>query len=327
MSKPKVVLIGGGTGSFTLLGQLKKWTPNITAIVNMSDDGGSSGILRDELGVLPPGDIRQCLVALSNHPETRELFSYRFANGKLASHAVGNIILSALELQTGSFTKAIQIVSDFMQITGKVVPVTEDKHVLLLQDGKETIEGEFIIIKHHVKNRDAKISLKPDALLNKEAANAIRNADMIVIAPGNLYGSILPTLCVKGMAAALKKTDAVIVMVANLVNKPAQTLNWHVVDYVHEIENYIGKSTIDYVLYNNKLPSKQLLLKYAEDKEFPVGITKPRFSEVKTKVIGAPLVARKIHSHDPADKLIRRTLIRHDAPEVSRQLTKLVSLK
>lgn len=325
MSKPKLVVIGGGTGSFTLLGQLKLWTPNITAIVNMSDDGGSTGELRDELGVLPPGDIRQCLVALSNRPETRDLFSYRFGKGKLANHAVGNIVLSALELQTGSFTEAVRIVSDFLQITGKVVPVTEVKHHLVMQDGDQLIEGEFAISKHRIKNRDAKVYLKPQARINQEAKGAIAGADMVIIAPGNLYGSLLPALIVEGMSEALKATKAKVVMVANLVNKPEQTFGWHVVDYVSRIEHSIGEGVIDCVLFNKKLPSDELLERYTQEKEYPVKIAPKRFNEIRASAIGSDLVSSELFTQDPNDKLIKRTLIRHDPLAVRQKLEEILA--
>lgn len=320
VNKPKIVSIGGGTGSFTLLQALKLWTPNITAIVNMSDDGGSTGILRDELGVLPPGDIRQCLVALSNHPETRELFGYRFDKGNLASHAVGNIVLSALELQTGSFIEAVRIASEFLKITGKVVPVVSEKQTLVITDGKTVIKGEHKVKEHKIVHRDARISLDPVIELNPDATDAIKNADMVVIAPGDFYISLLPVLAVKGMAEALRDTKGKVVMVANLVNKPKQTKGWHVVDYIKELERYIGAGQIDYVIYNAEHPSDYLLKKYAEDDELPVKTDLERFSEIDTKVIGASLVASNMHKQDPADKLIKRTLIRHDAIETVKQL-------
>ena len=327
MNQPQIVLLGGGTGSFTLLQELKNWTTNITAIVNMSDDGGSTGMLRDELGVLPPGDLRQCLVALSNHPETRDLFSYRFAKGKLSSHAVGNIMLSALELQTGSIIKAIRIASEFLKITGKVVPVTSEKHTLVLNDGNVIVRTERKIKTHKIKNRDALISLEPKAMLNPDAASAIKRADMVVLAPGDLYSSLLPMLAVEGMPKALNDTGAMVVMVANLVNKPLHTLNWHIADYWREMERYIGPGTIDFVLYNTKPPSKELLDKYAGDQEFPPRSDAEGFAGISARLVGAPLVATKPFRQDPADTLIQRTLIRHDALAVKQQLENILNSK
>ena len=324
MAQPKIALIGGGTGSYTLLRELKYWTPNISAIVNMSDDGGSSGELRDELGVLPPGDVRQCLVALSNHEATRELFSYRFGEGgKLGGHPVGNIILSALELKYNSFTKAVEIVAEFLQITGQVIPVTTNKNTLVLTDGKKIIKGEHKIIKHKILNRNAKLELLPNANMNPKAYKAIVQADLVVIAPGNLYGSLLPAMLVKGMPKALAETKAKVVMVANLINKPEQTYGWHVADYVQEIERYIGEGRIDLVLYNNKLPTKNLLSHYAQANELPVQINPEKFKTIKTKTLGASLISRKRYKQDPNDKVIQRTLIRHDANKVAKILTSL----
>ncbi len=326
MSQPRVVLIGGGTGSFTLLHELKHWTKNISAIVNMCDDGGSTGVLRDELGVLPPGDIRQCLVALSNRPDARDLFNYRFSNGSFKGHTVGNIILSALELKTGSFAEAVKTVAEFMHITGEVIPVSLEKHTLEMKDGNKTIKGEYKISLHKIINRDSKVYLSPEAKLNPMAIRAIAEADLVVIAPGNLYCSLLPSLSVEGITKALKNTKAKVVMVANLINKPAQTKDWHVADYLNELNRYIGQDTIDLVLYNTKLPGKELLKKYAEDGELPLRIDPEGFKTINIDCIGAPLVANNTFKQDPADKTIKRTLIRHDAKEVVNQLKKLIML-
>lgn len=321
---PNIVVMGGGTGSFTLLQELKTITPNITAVVNMSDDGGSSGILRDELGVLPPGDVRQCLVALSDTQEVRDLFGHRFSEGNLAGQSLGNLILSGLEREFDSFGKAVKIASEILKITGRVVPVTFDNHVLVLSDGSEVIEGEYLIGHRPIVNRDARLSLRPDATVNPEAQEAVASADLLVFAPGNLFGSLLPILAVDGVPEAIKETEAKVVSVTNLVTKPGQTDDWHVVDYVKEFESYIDEGAVDYVLYNDGPIPRELLEKYAGDGEFPVGIESDRFSEIKAKSIGANLVSSEIVAQDPSDTIIRRTLIRHDAKEVGRQLMELL---
>ncbi len=325
MTASSIVLLGGGTGSFTLLQELKKLTPHITAIVNMSDDGGSTGVLRDEYGVLPPGDARQCLVALSESPEVRNLFSYRFADGGLAGHTVGNIIISALEKQHGSFEKAIVVASEILHIRGRVVPVTVGRHTLVMDDGQEVISGQITIESRDIRNASAMVRLEPAASLTPEAADAIARADLVVIAPGNLYISLLPILAVSGMTEALQSTKAKIVSVTNLVTKPGQTDGWHVVDYVKQLERYIGEGQIDVALYNNEPISSELLHKYAADGEFPVALDPSRFTEVQTKVIGTKLVSSKITEQDPADKAIRRTLIRHDAYKVGQQLIHILN--
>lgn len=321
---PKIVVIGGGTGAFTLLSSIKEISNNITAIVNMSDDGGSTGVLRDELGVLPPGDIRQCLVALSNNPEVRDLFNYRFENGRLRGQSLGNIIISGLELKHGSFDKAIKVVGNILNISGKVVPATLDNHKLIAIDGSKLIEGESRIGSYCFQSSDIKLQLVPRALINPDAKQAIAEADLIVIAPGNLYGTLLPILAISGMKQAISKSKALVVSVVNLVTKPGQTDGWHVVDYVKKFEQYLGKNQIDVVLFNNKVPSKYLLWKYATDGEFPVSHSKLRFNEINSKTIGASLVAKKIATQDPSDHIIKRTLIRHDAKIVARKLQEIL---
>jgi uncharacterized cofD-like protein len=325
LNKPIINLIGGGTGSFTLLQELKKLTPNIYSIVNMSDDGGSTGVLRDELGVLPPGDIRQCLVALSNTPEARDMFSYRFGgDGPLSGHTLGNLIISGLEQRYEDFEKALKAVSSILNITGKVIPVTLDQHNLVMKDGNEMVKGQYIIGNRPINNNNATIQTNPKVKLNPEAKSAILEADMIVIAPGNLYGSLLPALSVTGIRDALDATKAQIILVSNLVTKPGQTDSWHVVDYVNIIEDYIGKNNIDVVLYNNDLPTEELLKRYAAEGEYPVDTELSRFVEISAKSIGEKLIAKNMAIQDENDKSIKRTLIRHDAVQVANQLKKLL---
>lgn len=324
INTPNIVVIGGGTGNFTLLQELKLLTPNISVIVNMSDDGGSTGMLRDELGVLPPGDIRQCLAALSDTPEVRDLFGYRFNKGSLKNQSIGNMILSGLELQYGSFEQAVQVASRILHITGQVLPVSLQEHTLVLQDGADTIRGQFVIVNHAIKHAAARIKLNPAVTLNPLALSAITRADLIVISPGNLYGSLLPVLSVGGIGEALRAAQAPKIVVANLVNKPGQTDDWHVVDYVKALESYIGANQIDYVLYNDEPPSADLLSRYAAEGEFPVGTELSRFEEITATATGAHFVARELVVHDPNDTIIKRTLIRHDAKQVGLQLLRIL---
>lgn len=323
VNQPEITVIGGGTGSFTILQELKEFTPNISVIVNMSDDGGSTGILRDELGVLPPGDVRQCLVALSDTPEVRDLFNYRFGKGSFENQSLGNIILSGLELQHGSFEKAVKVASTILHTTGQVIPVTLDNHTLVMKDGNEVVRGEHVIGHREIKNSDATITLDPPANINPEAAQAIGKSDLVVIAPGNLYGSLLPVLAVDGLKEVIEESPAKVVTISNLVNKPGQTDNWHVVDYVQSFEQQIGEGQVDYSLYNNEPPSQELLEKYAANGEFPVDTSFERFDEIRAIAIGAPLVAKEVFLQDPNDTIISRTLIRHDAYQVGRQLMRI----
>lgn len=325
MSTPKIVLLGGGTGSFTLLQALKKLTPDITAIVNMSDDGGSTGRLRDELGVLPPGDIRQCLVALSDNPAVRGLFNFRFNKGGLKGQSLGNIILSGLELQYGSFEEAVWVAGELLHITGRVVPVTLTNHTLVMHDGRKVVRGESRIDHHTIQHDNATLQLQPTARINPLAEQAIAAADLVVIAPGNFYSSLLPICVVKGLPAALQNAAAPVVSVTNLVNKLGQTDGWHVADYVRRLEESLGAGAIDVVLYNKQVVAPQLLEKYAAEGEFPVAIDKAGFTGLTAKAIGARLVSPDISTPNPADTAIRRTLIRHDADAVCRELKKLLA--
>jgi uncharacterized cofD-like protein len=325
MHTPNIVLIGGGTGSFTLLQGLKQLTPHITAIVNMSDDGGSTGTLRDELGVLPPGDIRQCLVALSDQKEARDLFSYRFPGGSFRGQSLGNMILSGLELQYGSLEEAIRIASKLLDITGQVVPVTLTKHNLMLKDGRKTVRGQDRVSNHRLKHpENHRLWLEPAASINPLATRAIAEADLVVIAPGRFYGSLLPIFLVDGVAQALQSTPAPVVSVTNLMNNQFQTEGWHVADYVRGLEYYLGAGTIDTVLYNSEPVSDELLKRYAQEGEYPVRTEPSGFVDLGVQTIGVPLVAKDIYQQDPADTMIRRTLIRHDPEAVVGELRKLL---
>ncbi len=324
MQPPKLVVIGGGTGSFTILQSLKELTPHITAVVNMCDDGGSSGVLRDELGVLPPGDARQCLVALSETPEIRELFDYRFAEGRFEGQSLGNLILSGLELQQGSFEKAVEVASTILRIRGEVLPVVLGNHTLELTDGDMVVTGEHRIDDYHIQTKNISVRLTPVSALNPRAKKAITEADMIVISPGSLYTSLLPIFSVPDMRETLQQARGQLVMVANLVNKPTQTDGWHVIDYIEAMEHYIGENRIDTVLYNNQPIASQLLKRYAADGEFPVDIETKRLAKIKAKIVAGQLVNKEITAQDPADTTIRRTLIRHDPQRVKAAIADLL---
>lgn len=320
-SQPRVVVIGGGTGSFTLLSGLKKHTKNLTALVNMADNGGSTGILRDELGVLPPGDARQCLVALSNSDELRDLFNFRFASGTFSGHSFGNLFLSAAEQQAGGFASAVRLSSKILNITGKVVPITLDNCQLVLTNGRQKINGEYAINQTDLAQiSQPKLSLAPAASLNPEALAAINQAELIVIAPGNLYGSLAPALLVDGLASALKNASAPVAFVCNLVNKANQTPNFYVHDYVSELERFTLPDIIDFVLYNSDEPEPELLKKYALEGEFPVKIDEMRLEQDYYQAIAGKFLSRGVVQRDASDKFIERSLIRHDTKAASKAL-------
>jgi len=320
-----IVVIGGGTGSFTLLQGLKNYTGNITALVNMADDGGSTGQLRDELGVLPPGDVRQCLVALSAAPQVRDLFNYRFEEGSLKGHAFGNLFLTALEKMSGNFAEAVELAGSVLKITGQVEPITLSNVKLCAEgaDGKPII-GECNIGEAELKLRP-KIWLEPEANANPAAVRAIMDADMVVIAPGNLYGSLAPALVIEGVQRALRRTKAKCVYVANLVTKPGPTDGFRVKDFADEIERLGGSKFLDYVVFNNDTPSKELMERYAHEGEYAVAFDIDELKKQHYQFRGVPILAKNAwdgaQSSDPL--AASRSFIRHDSDAVARQLMRI----
>ena len=322
----KVVVIGGGTGSFTLLKSLKDHTKYITALVNMSDDGGSTGILRDELGVLPPGDVRQCLVALSNAPQIRDLFNYRFEEGTFEGHAFGNLFMAALEKMTGDFTEGVELASQILNITGKVEPVILNSVQLCMNSGGEpNIKGEYKIAHAIFNSSKPQLWLEPEPRVNPEAVTSIMNADLVVIAPGNLYGSLAPALIVPEIGTALEQAKAKLMFVCNLVTKPGQTDGFKVHMYAEEVERFIGHQSLDYVLYNTAKPSDELLSKYAADGEYGVEADQAALAAAHYDAIGADLLG-EIFKTSKAD-FIKRTLIRHDSEKVAAEIMRIAHAK
>ncbi len=321
----KVVTIGGGTGTFTVLSGLKKYPLELTAIVTMSDDGGSSGMLRDEYGVLPPGDVRQSLVALSDAGAVmRKLFNHRYKNGALAGHNFGNIFISTLEQVTGSLDKALEVVSKVLNIRGQVIPVTLSKVKLRLElkngkiiHGEDALRGYQLVSRFGVK----RIHLEPRAVGNPKAIQAIREADIIIVGPGHLYGSLIPNFLVDGISKAFAKSKAKKIYVANLMNRHGHTDDFTITDYVDTLERVIGKKGVfDAVVYNTKNPSQALLKRYSDEGE-PVTLkskTKNSF-----KVVGANLLLESIVKTKKGDPLAwQRALIRHDPDKVARAILK-----
>lgn len=322
----KIAVIGGGTGSFTLLSALKDYTSSIAALVNMADDGGSTGQLRDELGALPPGDVRQCLVALSRSPELRELFNYRFDGGALQGHAFGNLFLTALEKMTGNFAEGVEMASEVLNITGRVEPITLTDVRLAMEDRDgNVVRGEFRITEHDFKGHRPKMWLEPAAEANPRAEAAIHQADIVVIAPGNLYGSLAPALIVPGIGQALRRSNALKVYVANLVTKPGQSDGFTVCDFADEIERLAGGKFLDAVLFNTEAPTSELLEKYARAGELAVGYDAGELNDAHYMAAGANLLAGGVwqnsNSSDPIAST--RTLIRHDSEAVAAALFEL----
>lgn len=324
-SQSNIVVFGGGTGSFAVLSGLKKYARNITALVNMVDDGGSTGILRDELGALPPGDIRQCLVALSSSPKVREFFNYRFSGGSFDGHPFGNLFLSALEQMTGSFAEAVETAGEVLNITGKVLPITlENVHLVLQMPDGEVVKGQRKIEDSELLGQTDRpeIRLEPAVSVNPDAREAILRAEMVVIAPGDIYTSLAPTLMVEGVADALQQCAAKVVYVANLVTKHGQTTGFTVNDYVNELERLVGVPFIDYVIFNERPPSAAVLKRYAKDDEYPLEIDAASLQQDGRTVIRADVLSDSAWAGEQeSDRLAaKRSFIRHDPDKIAKEL-------
>lgn len=303
-----VVVIGGGTGTYTVLRGLKRFEDlALTAVVSMADDGGSTGKLRDEYGVLPPGDVRRCIIALSKDREMmRKLFEHRFENGTLGGHSFGNLLITALKDITGDDASAIAEASKLLNIQGRVLPVTLDNVRLVaeLEDGQLIVgETNLDIPKHDGNLRIKRVLLSPKATVNPAVTKAIAEADVIVIGPGDLYTSVIANFLATGLPEALAASKAKKVYVCNLMTKHGETNGFAVTDFVREVENYIGRNALDYVLYTDESFSPSLLATYAEEQAFPVHADTDRFSDFNAKFVNAPMVTAPVLIRHDCEKL------------------------
>ena len=327
MKRKKIVTIGGGTGTFVVLTGLKDYPVDLTAIVAMSDDGGSTGRLRDEFGVLPPGDVRQSLVALSEDGDVmRELFNYRFEKGDMKGHSFGNIFISTLEQVTGSLDKAIEHIGRILNLRGQVVPVTLSKVKLIVElnngkviQGEDAMRSYQLVSKFGIKH----MRLEPKAHANPKAIAALKEADIIVVGPGHLYGSLIPNFLVRGIGEAFAQSKATKVYIANLMNRYGHTDGFTIFDYVHALENTIGKKNVfDVVVYNTRMPAAALLTMYADEGEPIPPAVAPK--KGKLKLIGADLLSRNkvvVSANDPL--AWQRALIRHDPQKIAKIISRL----
>lgn len=295
----RIVAIGGGHGLSMLLKGLKQKTSNISAIVTVADDGGSSGRLREEMDIIAPGDLRNCLVALADKDTALEqLFQYRFGGeGELSGHSLGNLFLAALIKEFGNAQNALEAASTVLNIRGKVMPATAERIRLLakMSDGKE-IEGESEIAAYG-ESRKAKIlhmSMIPAApIAVGDALEAIRHADLITLGPGSLYTSVLPDLLVPEILQAIKESNAPCLYICNIMTQPGETEGYTVSDHVKALIEHVGKNVIDYVLVNNARPSREILKKYEEVGEFPVKIDAKQVEETGVIMIKSNLLGEE----------------------------------
>lgn len=321
-----ITTIGGGTGQYTLLSGLKHLPDiDLAAIVAMTDDGGSTGKLRDELGVLPPGDLRQCLVALSDvESDLREMFEYRYtSNGELNGHSLGNLIISAFESKHG-LEEGLKKVERFLQIKGNVIPITFDNVRLHAR----TIDGRIIIGEHEIDKKEhrlEKIYFRPEPTLNKKALERIIHSDLVVLCPGDVYTSILPNLLVSGVAQGLALAKQApkkrVVYVCNIMTQRNHTDGFGVRNFVETLHSHVGNEFIDVVLYNTRRPDPTFLEAYGKEGEHFVEPTHEGFVG-KTLYIGRDILSEKIVLPTQEDP-VPRSFVRHDSQKTARAIEAL----
>ena len=292
---PKVVIIGGGKGLSNILSGLKEYTSNITSIVSTFDDGGSTGRLMEQMDILPPGDIRKSIIALSEAgPFMESLLSYRFSEGKVDNHSLGNLFLAALTEITGSFPEAIQKMSDIFNVRGKILPVTIGKAKLCA--GLEN--GEIVVGEDNIRPRvlESKSKIKQIFLKDGEVTPAdgviesIRNADVVVIGPGSLYTSVACNFLVNDLGKAVMQTKAKKIFISNLMNEPGETLGYTLAKHVNEMERYIGKHVIDYCICNNGEITSEMIKDFNQGKSTPVTLDLDNIQNRAISIIQEDLV-------------------------------------
>jgi uncharacterized cofD-like protein len=305
---PKIVAIGGGTGLSTLLRGLKEYTGNLTAIVTVADDGGSSGILRREFGVIPPGDVRNCIAALADaEPLVTKLFQYRFSDGEgLAGHSFGNLFLVAMSEVAGSFEEGIHQTSRVLAVRGQIIPSTLDDVTLYARtEDERTIQGESRI-GAGTRNGDGTnariedVYIDPvDAPAHPDAVRAILEADMILLGPGSLYTSVLPNLLVPGIRRSILASAAHKVYVCNVATQHGETDDFDVADHLHALEDHVGKGFLHQVLANDNLANA---IPKATDSE-PVRLDASINNGIR--LLLADVVSEENRYHHDSDKLAR----------------------
>ncbi len=323
--KTKLVVVGGGTGTHTLLKGLKRFHDilDLTAIVTMSDSGGSTGRLRDEFGYLPVGDVRMALSALSAdvdmHDELlRELFLYRFNRGEgLSGHNFGNLLITALTDILNDEVAAIEAAARILRVRGRVLPVTtDDVHLKAVYDNGAEQTGEHTIDEpdeSYFSNKIIDISLTPHASIHQKTAAALHEADIVIFGPGDLYTSILPNCVVSGFKEALANSQAQFFFVCNLMTKAGQTTGMNVDDHVDALVRYIN-ATPDAIFINSAPLPNDLVEKYAHEHEYPVLMSEQ--SKYTEQIVSGDFLAREIVKKRSGDTL-RRSLIRHDSHKIA----------
>ena len=310
---PKIVVIGGGTGLSTMLRGLKLYTNNITAIVTVGDDGGGSGKLRADLGMLPPGDIRNCILALADtEPIMEDLLQYRFTEGTLKGQSFGNLFLAAMDGISDNFEAAVQKMSSVLAVTGKVLPVTLDDMKLIAElENGNIVEGESIIPDEVIKQKSKIKNLKIEPEKAKpllDALMAISEADAIVMGPGSLYTSIIPNLLVEDIAECINKSDAIKIYISNVMTQPGETDDFTVSDHIKTLMKYSGKNSVEYVIANNGTIPKDIEERYLSQGSKLVKLDYENIEDLNVKVVETDLVK------------ITKGYVKHDAEHLAQVL-------
>ncbi|ALP88675.1 hypothetical protein ATN24_00090 [Clostridium butyricum] len=317
---PKIVVIGGGTGLSTMLRGLKYYTSNITAIVTVGDDGGGSGDLREDLGMLPPGDIRNCILALADtEPLMEDLLQYRFKDGRLKNQSFGNLFLAAMAEISDNFEEAVQKMSSVLAVTGKVIPVTLDNMQLIakLQNGN-IVEGESQIPEEAINqnSRIDELRIKPEnAKPLKEALDALKEADAIVMGPGSLYTSITSNLLVKDISKAVRKSNAIKIYISNIMTQPGETTGFKVSDHLKVLRKYGGKDIVDYAIVNTGEITEELKEKYNQEGAELVKLDEEDIKSMGIKIVGENLVK------------IQNGTVKHDSDKLAEVLADTIMEK
>lgn len=327
----KIVCIGGGTGTSMILSGLLDFPLELSAVVTMFDDGGSSGRLARDFRILPPGDIRQCLVATSKDKDFIRDFHFRFDTGLFKGHNWGNLlIVKAVKEEKGNWNEAIRKLSRRLNIKAKIYPVTlsNTRITATLRNNKKITGEENIVNSRSVSRIGIKnISLSPGVKANPKAISAIKNADVIVIGPGKFYTSVIPNLLVNGIPEAIRHSKGKKIFICNLMTQEGNTDNLQVEDFVKIIDKYLGKGVVDYIMFNTGKLKPGLIKKVrkifpkAEFIDYDKNLTKDK------KFIGENFLDNKIRQLDPADILVKdanqRTIVFHDSKKLAKVIYKL----
>ncbi len=320
---PRIVALGGGTGLSSLLRGVKHLTANVTAVVTVMDDGGSSGRLRQELNILPPGDIRNCLIALAeDESQISQLFNHRFQGGTLHGHSLGNLVLAGLQEMTGSFDRAIEEMSTLLNTRGQVLPATlEDAELVAeFQDGR-LVQGESRIPKEGGRIRRLRLS-RAGVTAYPKVLEEIRHADLIILGPGSLFTSVIPNLLVGGIREAIERSPAKKFYIMNLMTQPGETTGFTAKDHLKTLGEYIDLRTLDFVVLNRQPVPKELLAQYAHEGSVPVAddLTEP--NEWGITVIRADLLDIITLPRWPSDT--QAPTVKHNPTELARVIARSV---